>query len=256
MLSLCPLPPPQPSPRVLLPFAAQQGQLGACRPTQSDEAACQHLGEGGSDPPSWSRLLFQVARTVSAARLSFCLVRIASYHVCLVGETTPPPYCLTSPARKCCQGDGVMTAVTVTAEAERSHGETQQQLPVTTTTITTIVIDQPFSCPQETRGSWELGGGRGGEVECGQIRFVPQKVSMSRRFLVLVASVTCHLMPNATMSTWEVPVTCFPSAPVRTQRSTRGPSWVLQPVAYCGLMNAIYSAPNHLHERHRSRYLQ
>lgn len=58
----------------------------ACGPTQSDEAACQHLGEGGSDPPSWSRLLFQVARTVSAARLLFCLVRIASYHVCSRGE--------------------------------------------------------------------------------------------------------------------------------------------------------------------------
>lgn len=94
--------------------------------------------------------------------------------------------------------------------------------------------------------------GRGG-LECGQIRFVPQKVSTSLRFLV-VASVTCHLMPNATMSTWEVPVACFPSAPVRTQRSTRSPVLGTPSVPCCGLMNTIYSAPNHLHERHRSPY--
>lgn len=51
---------------VLLPFAASRAFWAAgpaCGPTQSDEAACQHLGEGGSDPPSWSRLLFQVAHT-------------------------------------------------------------------------------------------------------------------------------------------------------------------------------------------------
>lgn len=42
---------------------------------------------GGSDPLSWSRLLFQVAHTVSAARSFFCLVRIASYHVCSRGNT-------------------------------------------------------------------------------------------------------------------------------------------------------------------------
>lgn len=92
VLSLCPLP-PNPARECschLRPSRACWAAGPACRPTQSDEAACQHLGEGGSDPPSWSRLLFQVARTESAARLSFCLVRIASYHVCLVAETTPP----------------------------------------------------------------------------------------------------------------------------------------------------------------------
>lgn len=92
MLSLWPLP-PNPARECsyhLRPSRASWAAGPACRPTQSDEAACQHLGEGGSDPPSWSRLLFQVARTVSAARLSFCLVRIASYHVCLVRETTSP----------------------------------------------------------------------------------------------------------------------------------------------------------------------
>lgn len=86
----------------------------------------------------------------------------------------------------------------------------------------------PFPFLQKIRG--ELGSGQG-VTQSGQIRFVPQKVSTSRRFLVLVlvASVTCHLMPNATMSTWEVPVVSFSSAPVRTQRSTRGRSWVLHP---------------------------
>lgn len=91
-----------------------------------------------------------------------------------------------------------------------------------------LAITNPLSFLQKIRG--ELGSGQG-VTQSGQIRFVPQKVSTSRRFLVLVlvASVTCHLMPNATMSTWEVPVASFPSAPDRTQRSTRGRSWVLHP---------------------------
>lgn len=76
---------------VLLPFAAQQGLLGCwaslwAHPIGRSSLSTSRWGGGGSDPPSWSRLLFQVARTVSAARLLFCLVRIASYHVCSRGE--------------------------------------------------------------------------------------------------------------------------------------------------------------------------
>lgn len=40
----------------------------------------------------------------------------------------------------------------------------------------------PFLSPEDPR---ELGSGQGGFSERGQIRFVPQKVSTSRRFLVL-----------------------------------------------------------------------
>lgn len=214
---------------VLLPFAASRVSWAAgraCGPTQSDEAACQHLGEGGLGSP------FLVPSPVSSRTYRiccttfFCPVRIASYHVCLRGEK--PPILPYGPACKCCQGDGVMTATarlrnhsigTATTPQLRyrrhhyhQHHRYHHQQPT------------PFLPPGNPA---ELGGGQG-VLECGQIRFVPQKVSTSRRFLV-VASVTCHLMPNATMSTWEVPVACFLSAPVRTQRSTRSRSWVLHP---------------------------
>lgn len=148
---------------VLLPFAASRVSWAAgpaCGPTQSDEAACQHLGEGGSDPPSWSRLLFQVARTVSAARPFFCLVRIASYHVCLRGEDPILPY---TPACKCCQGDGVMTATAQTRNHRIGAGNHTPASPLSPTAPPPLPLTSsstnPLSCLQETRGSWEVGRG-------------------------------------------------------------------------------------------------
>lgn len=137
---------------VLLPFAASRVSWAAgraCGPTQSDEAACQHLGEGGSDPPSWSRLLFQVVHTVSATRLFFCLVRIASYHVCSRGQTPSLPC---RPACTRCQGDDVMTFTDTGVGSWRDTAVTSQ--------VRHHYRDQqPLSFLQETRGGWEVGKG-------------------------------------------------------------------------------------------------
>lgn len=240
---------------VLLPFAASRVSWAAgpaYGPTQSDEAACQHLVEGGLGSP------FLVPSPVSSRTYRICCTifllpcpyRIVS---CLL-ERQDPQHC---PAGRSALDVKVAIPLLCTVQSRRgmrSHREAQRA----TSQVHRHHHQQrhnqttPFLSPSPGNPR-KLASGQGG-LECGQIRFVPQKVSTSRRFLVLVASVTCHLMPNATMSTWEVPVSCFPSAPVRTQRSTRSRSWALHPWACGGLMNTIYSAPNHLHERHKSPY--
>jgi hypothetical protein len=144
-----------------------------------------------------------------------------------------------------------MTAVRgITKEAGKTRRQRHSKQHATSGHYYTKTPQTPFFFVQKIRGKWELPVGGGGPLECGQIL---QKVSTSWRFLVLVlgASVTCHLLPNVTMSIYMGGagfLLSWCTGPYASGPHTR-PVLGDPSAAPCGWMNAIYSAPNHLHER-------